>query len=253
MTESQNKEGRYSGNSETVLFMLRLILDLLSEVFRMLVCFGGVDTARVEEQLKRVGGLQGIAHCAQKNGSCLEEDSSVSEGGQEEIYEENDDAESFDDDSAETGFAERDLEDPGYCTSLSDLYVSEEDDQVKYSYRRYKILEAKEKGEWYVVKLFFDVHSCLFAWKALPFAFLSKMFYRWGEKHKVDLRKILAKNIVSHIMKIAETDPNWYCKGRKITIRKGHKLDAEEPMLRIYGIENEWDSDVVIRGLIRRD
>jgi putative DNA primase/helicase len=80
-----------------------------------------------------------------------------------------------------------------------------------------------------------------FTWDLLPFSFLYDLYKSWFRKNSPN-GSIQGKNtFIASLINLLPQYPNWYCKGRNVAIRPGHKMDNPELLIMDYDLK-DWES-----------
>ena len=91
------------------------------------------------------------------------------------------------------------------------------------------------------VRQFMDEMSSQFVWDLVPFSFLYDLYKSWFRKNSPN-GSIQGRNtFISDILNILNNYPDWYCQGRAVAIRPGHKMDAPEHLIVEYDLR-DWQN-----------
>ena len=76
-------------------------------------------------------------------------------------------------------------------------------------------------------------------WDLIPFSFLYDLYKAWFKKNSPN-GSLQGKNtFIMDITNLVDGYSNWYCLGRQTPIRPGHMMDASEPLIAEYNLE-DW-------------
>ncbi|MCR4657673.1 MAG: DUF5906 domain-containing protein [Lachnospiraceae bacterium] len=93
------------------------------------------------------------------------------------------------------------------------------------------------------VRQFMDEMSPQFAWDLLPFSFLFALYQAWFKKNNPS-GIIQGKHMfISDLLHILKDYPDWYCQGKSVSIRPGHRMDKKEYLIRDYDLR-DWQNPV---------
>lgn len=119
------------------------------------------------------------------------------------------------------------------------------------------------------VRQFLDEMLPQFVWDLLPFSFLYDAYKAWERKNNpngvIQGRNTFITEVLNIISSSSGFD-DWYCRGRGVLVKTGHKMDLPEPLIATYGL-SDWknprytgpDTDIICspvlsqsyRGLLR--
>lgn len=119
------------------------------------------------------------------------------------------------------------------------------------------------------VRQFLDEMLPQFVWDLLPFGFLYDMYKAWQRKNNpsgvIQGRNSFITEVLNIIGSTSGID-DWYCRGRTVLVKTGHKMDQPERLIATYALD-DWknpmytgpDTDIICspklseayRGLLR--
>ena len=86
------------------------------------------------------------------------------------------------------------------------------------------------------VRQFLDEMLPELVWDFVPFSFLYDLYKSWFKRNSPN-GSVQGKNtFISDMMTILNEYPDWYCQGRSVAIRPGHKMDAVEYLIAEYDL-----------------
>lgn len=87
------------------------------------------------------------------------------------------------------------------------------------------------------VRQFLDEILMELVWDFVPFSFLYDLYKSWFRRNSPN-GSVQGKNtFISDILAILGEYPDWYCPGRSVAIRPGHKMDATEYLIAEYDLD----------------
>ena len=76
-------------------------------------------------------------------------------------------------------------------------------------------------------------------WNLLPFTFLYDLYKSWFVENKPTGSPLGKTTFMVRLEQVVETDPNWFCKGRKEQVPvKKNSMDGPEPLIGHYNLTN---------------
>ncbi len=101
------------------------------------------------------------------------------------------------------------------------------------------------------VRQFFAEFENIFVWDLLPFPFLYDLYKAWFRKNSPN-GSIQGKNkFISELINVIKNNPTWYCGDKTKTIRSSGKMNAPEPLIVKYDLQ-DWMNPNYTGGDINR-
>ena len=101
------------------------------------------------------------------------------------------------------------------------------------------------------VRQFLDDMLPELKWDLVPFSFMYDLYKAWFRKNSPN-GSLQGKNtFIMDVTNLLQNYPDWTCIGRQTAIRPGHMMDAPEPLIAEYNLE-DWKNPNYTGGDINR-
>ena len=101
------------------------------------------------------------------------------------------------------------------------------------------------------VRQFLDDMLLELKWDLVPFSFMYDLYKAWFRKNSPN-GSLQGKNtFIMDVTNLLQNYPDWTCIGRQTAIRPGHMMDAPEPLIAEYNLE-DWKNPNYTGGDINR-
>ena len=101
------------------------------------------------------------------------------------------------------------------------------------------------------VRQFLDDMLPELKWDLIPFSFMYDLYKAWFRKNSPN-GSLQGKNtFIMDVTNLLQNYPDWTCIGRQTAIRPGHMMDAPEPLIAEYNLE-DWKNPNYTGGDINR-
>lgn len=86
------------------------------------------------------------------------------------------------------------------------------------------------------VRQFLDEMLGQCVWDLLPWGFLYDLYKAWFRKNSPSGAIQGRNTFINDVLNMIKDYPDWYCQGRSVDVRPGHKMDRPEPLIGEYAL-----------------
>ena len=101
------------------------------------------------------------------------------------------------------------------------------------------------------VRQFLDDMLPELKWDLIPFSFMYDLYKAWFRKNSPNGSLQSKNTFIMDVTNLLQNYPDWTCIGRQTAIRPGHMMDAPEPLIAEYNLE-DWKNPNYTGGDINR-
>ena len=123
-----------------------------------------------------------------------------------------------------------------YKVLMTNFYTLSEPESCKSALEEYKDYNDP-------VRQFMDEMTPQFVWDLVPFSFLYDLYKSWFRKNSPNGSLQGRNTFINDILNILNNYPDWYCQGRNVAVRPGHKMDKVEYLIADYDLR-DWQNPV---------